>query len=136
MAKNEVPGLLRVSLIRRKKFFGLSFLAISAGYKVKSKIPPNQENRRSCSKSTQENTNFPHLGLKVPKLKFGSFFQNSYRSNDLTNSKRSDPNFFLDPAGLAAAHQKFGLRYMMQFKRQVPILFIFVFMWFYVRVYV
>ena len=37
--------------------------------------------------------NFPHLGLKVPKLKFGSFFQNSYRSNDLTNSKRSDPNF-------------------------------------------
>ena len=33
----------------------------------------------------------------------------------------SKPNFvfiILDPAGLAAAHQKFGLRYMMQFKRQ------------------
>ena len=27
-------------------------------------------------------------------------------------------NMLLDPAGLAAAHPKFGLRYMLQFKRQ------------------
>ena len=32
---------------------------------------------------------------------------------DIDGGKR-----LLDPAGLAAAHQKFGLRYMLQFKRQ------------------
>ena len=66
--------------------FGLSCLVISVGNMFRSKIYPSQENRRSCPNMPQESMNFPHLGLKVPNLKFGSFFQNSYRSNDLTNS--------------------------------------------------
>ena len=68
------------------QFFGLSCLVISVGNKVSFKIYSNQANRYTCSDCPQENTDFPHLDPVVPRVKFGSFFQNSYRSNDLTNS--------------------------------------------------
>ena len=86
MPKNDLPGLLPVSTLWRKKFFGLTCLVVSVGNKVSFKIYSNQANQYTCSDCPQENTDFPHLDPVVPRVKFGSFFQNSYRSNDLTNS--------------------------------------------------
>ena len=85
-SKNDVPGLLSMPIFLTKKFFGLSCLVVSVGNKISFKIYSNQANRYVCSDCPQENTDFPHLDPVVPRVKFGSFFQNSYRSNDLTNS--------------------------------------------------
>ena len=72
--------------IPEKKFFGLRCLVISVGNKFRSKIYSNQVNRLAASNCPKEITFFPHLGPVIPRFKFGSFFQNSHRSNDLTNS--------------------------------------------------
>ena len=45
MPKNDLPGLLPVSALWRKNFFGLSCLVISVGNKVSFKIYSNQANR-------------------------------------------------------------------------------------------
>ena len=86
MAKNGLHGVLWGSRFRMEKFFRLSCLEVSVGNKVSSKIYSNQANRMVASVCPQENTNLSLLDPVFPGVKFGSFFQNSYRSNDLTNS--------------------------------------------------
>ena len=52
------------------------------------------------------------------------FEMRKYVSNLLPHLNRNPTRYgLLDPAGLAAAHQKFGLRYMLQFKRQWLLLY-------------
>ena len=85
-AKNDVHGLLRALIFRTKKFYGLRCLVLSVGNKLRCKIYSNQVNRLACLNCPKEIMFFPHLGPVILRLKFGSLFQNSHRSNDLPNS--------------------------------------------------